>query len=309
MKMDVFQNFVINPTIELVPSIRISPFTESRFHIPLLGTKLGEEYLEDRFHSYLLTMKARNAISLALSYYKLNKDDVVSILTTSGNRYISSCVTKEIEQYCLWSREISRKTKLIFVNHEFGYPLEDWDSVKQYGLPIVEDCAHTFISEDEKNQIGHVGDFVIYSLPKFFPMQIGGVLVAEQSKLNSLHNDISVGSRDYILRHLSLSVPCLEEMAEKRLFNYTYLENKLKHLGILPFFSKKGKVVPGVFLFKWGDNINYPLLKDFMQSNGVESSVFYGKDAFFIPVHHKLEICHLDYMIALLDYFDSFIKK
>lgn len=305
MKIDVFRNFVINSTTELIPSIRISPFRENNLRVQFASSKLGETYLKERFHCFMLTVKARNAISLALSYYGLNKDDVVSILTTSSNRYISGCVTKEIEKFCLWSREISDKTKLIFVNHEFGYPLENLEEVKRYGLPIIEDCAHTFVSEDEKGQIGRIGDFTIYSLPKFFPMQIGGILVAEQSKLNILHDAISVNSRNYILEHLSLSIPHLNEIVERRLFNYTYLKKGLRHLGIFPFFSEREKVVPGVFLFKWNNNINYALLKEFMQANGVESSVFYGENAFFIPVHHQLEVCQLDYMIALLDYFQK----
>lgn len=299
----VRNGFIMNPTIEVTPSIRISPFTENDLGMADFDTKSATEYLKNRFNNYCLTIKARDAIFLALSYYELKKDDVVTILTTSGNYYISSCVTKEIEKFCLWSRELSNKTKLIFVNHEFGYPLENLEEVKGYGLPIIEDYAHTFVSENEKRQTSKIGDFIIYSLPKYFPMQIGGILVAEQSKLNSLHYTISTDNCDYILGHLSLSIPSLEEISKKRLFNYAYLKNKLQHLGIVPFFPEKKNIVPGVFLFRWNDNINYDLLKEFMQANGVESSVFYGENAFFIPIHHKLEVAHLDYMISLLNYF------
>lgn len=111
--------------------------------------------------------------------------------------------------------------------------------------------------------------------------------------------------QDYILRHLSKNIPCQDYIIRKRLFNYSYLSDHLSEIGIRPFFELKENVIPGVFLFKWESTINYPLLKEFMQRNGVESSVFYGENAFFIPVHHRLEISHLDYMITLLIYFKN----
>ena len=172
MKIDIYDGFIINPTVEVTPTIRISPFIEKDLNRLNVDIEIAKEYLRERFGEYLLTIKARDAISLALSYYDLVHDDVVTILTTSGNYYISSCVTREIEKYCLWSREITERTKIIFINHEFGYPCERLNELKKYNIPIIEDCAQSFISKDKHSLIGKIGDFVIYSLPKIFPMQI-----------------------------------------------------------------------------------------------------------------------------------------
>ncbi|GAA6241621.1 hypothetical protein F030043B2_06630 [Bacteroides fragilis] len=305
MNLSFYHNFVVNPTIEVTPCIRISPFSESDLAYPESDTCLAKQYLTDRFHNYSLTTKAREALSIALAYYHLNKDDVVTIFTTSNNYYISSCVTKEIDKICLWSREFSDHTKLILVNHEFGYPFDNLEDLKQYGVPIIEDCAHTFVTRGKDTQIGTIGDFVIYSLPKFFPMQIGGILVSNNPMFNLSGNENISYDQDYILRHLSKNIPCQDYIIRKRLFNYSYLSDHLSEIGIRPFFELKENVIPGVFLFKWESTINYPLLKEFMQRNGVESSVFYGENAFFIPVHHRLEISHLDYMITLLIYFKN----
>ena len=58
------------------------------------------------------------------------------------------------------------------------------------------------------------------------------------------------------------------------------------------------------------EDIDYPTLKELMQRNGVESSVFYGKNAFFVPVHQNLTKEDLDYMIKLLNYYsENEIKK
>lgn len=252
-----------------------------------------------------LYLKCRLAINAALSYYNLKPDDVVSIFTTSGNSYISSCVTKEIEKICKWSMRIEAETKVVFVNHEFGYPYRNMESLTKYGFPIIEDAAHAFFTKDEN--IGKVGDFVVYSLPKAFPMQLGGVLLSpkglELRDDKELPSDIAA----YIETKYFIASDNISEVIRKRVKNYSYLKDKLESLGIEPYFSEyeisAEKVVPSVFLFRWYDFIDYPKLKNYMQSNGVESSVFYGENAFYIPCNDRLCKNELDYMIALLEYF------
>lgn len=304
MNNTFFHNYIINPSVELTPTIRISPFNTENILTPKCNDEnIAKEYLDSRYSNYTITAKGRDAIDLALSYYHLTKSDVVSIVTTSDNFYISSCVTKCIEKYCFWSRVISEKTKVIFVNHEFGYPCQKLHNLKKYGLPIIEDCAHSFMSVDETSSIGEIGDFVIYSLPKFFPMQIGGLLVSNKDDITKQHTNQTV--EKYVLNNLSSYIPILDSICSSRLNNYKYLESQLASLGIQPYFPLKCNIYPGVFLFKWKANIDYPLLKEFMQRNGIESSVFYGQNAFFIPVHHNLSQSHLDYMVTLLNYFHN----
>lgn len=303
MNNTFFRNYIINPSVELTPTIRISPFNTENILPPGCNNgDVAKEYLDYRYSNYVITAKGRDAIDLALSYYHLTENDVVSIITTSDNFYISSCVTKCIEKYCSWSRVISERTKVIFVNHEFGYPCQKLYNLQKYGLPIIEDCAHSFMSVDERSLIGKVGDFVIYSFPKFFPIQIGGLLVSNKADATKLHV-LDCHTEQYILDNLSPYIPLLDSIYASRLDNYKYLESQLSALGIRPYFPLKCNICPGVFLFEWKANINYSLLKEFMQKNGIESSVFYGQNAFFIPVHHNLKQNHLDYMITLINYF------
>lgn len=296
----LYKGNIICPSEELAPIIRIAPFSNRN----LYAKNSSEEeitaclgYLKEKFGNYVILPKARTCISECLKYYKVEKDDVVTILTTSGNFYISSCVTKTIEQYCLWSREITSKTKIIFVNHEFGYPFEQWDLIKELGIPIIEDCAYALGTNDAK--IGVYGDFVIYSLPKFFPMQFGSILKMNVSADILGQSEVN----DYVINVLAKELPNIQKIREKRINNYNYLTNKLSKLGIRPFFNRKKDVIPGTFLFTWGDNVDYVSLRKFMESNGVECSVLYGNNAFFIPMHHNLLIKELDYMIDLLTFY------
>ena len=81
--------------------------------------------------------------------------------------------------------------------------------------------------------------------------------------------------------------------------------NSLKDCGIVPFFNMKEGDVPGAFMFTWPRCQNYLELKQLMNNNGVDSSVFFGNDAFFIPIHHNLTHMEMDYIINLIKYFDT----
>lgn len=317
MKNILRNGFIIDASVELVPKISISPFHEvfrSNNNTSSIG--ISENYFKQRFCNYKLFLKARNAIYEVLLQYNLEGDDVVTILTTSGNFYISSCVTKEIDKICKWSREFTENTKVIFINHEFGYPMDEIDYKKVIAykkshpdVKVIEDCAHTFFSKSEV--IGSYADYVIYSLPKSFAMQIGAVLVSSKHNVEKAFSNYKLNNdyRNYILSCFSRYVENIEEYKEQQIQNYEYLKKKLQTLGVTPFFKTgvidKNATVPSVFLFSWLDKIDYSKLKEFMQSNGVESSVFYGKNAFFIPCNYALSKDELDYMIALLDYFYS----
>lgn len=297
----LFNNTVINAFSELVPSILIAPLNIGSIPQPGCVPEMDEVFDTDRHVS--LHRKARYAITAALDDLQLQKEDVVTILTTSDNFYVSGCVTNAIEQVCRWNREVCSETKVILVIHEFGYPYKGLSDLKKYGLPIIEDCAYAFFSKDE--EIGQVGDYVIYSLPKAFNMQMGGVMLSH-SKVTNGTTDFET---DYILSHLSFGLKEKQGIIEKRLRNYAYLCKALAPLGITPFFELKEGIVPGTFLFNWKEDIDYPNLKEFMQRNGIESSVFYGKSAFFIPMHHNLTKNELDYMINLLKYYSKNIMK
>lgn len=295
----IYNGIIIDPSEFLMPKIRVSPLDQSALVCPISHNEDNVLPKIKNFHDKHVTIgiKARQLIEFALSQCNLKPDDTVTILTTSGNLYVSNCITKEVEKFCKWSRLLSDKTKAIIVNHEFGYAYPDVKSLLQYNVPIIEDCAQSFLTE--ANDIGKYGDFAIYSLPKTFPMQIGAV-IASKKPVNYL---IDKEKLDYIKTKLRQHADCVDEIRKKRLTNYHYLRDNLQPIGVTPFFELKEETVPGVFLCQWLECINYQKLKDFLTNNGVECSVFYGKNAFFIPLHHNLTKSELDYMILLIHYF------
>lgn len=303
--------FVINPDPYSLPCYRIGPFQTRDLSINhcLPDNDLIDDYFNERFanQSFIYTENGRKAINIALGFYNLKKEDVVTIFTTSGNFYISGCVTKEIEKFCKWSREIVPQTKVIFVNHEFGHPYSDLHKLKEYRLPIIEDCAGTFFSNDKKKDIGKIGDFVIYSFPKMFPLQIGGLLVSNLNEKLDVRNQIDNLKLRHIKNILSNYIYTEEAIVKKRLLNYSYLKDKFILIGFQPRFQLEPGIVPGVFMFETsGQNINLPALKEYYYAHGVQCSVFYGEESFFIPVHQALNEEDLDYMFEVIV---SFIKQ
>jgi len=300
--------FIINPYHELLPDFKICPFSNKDLLInrALPESDSIDDYFNSRFNKnkYIYTLNGREAIYLALKSYDLQPDDIVTIFTTSGNHYISSCVTREIEKFCKWSRVLEQNTKLLFVNHEFGYPYEQLQELKKHKLPIIEDCAHSFFSEDVENSIGTVGDFVIYSFPKMFPLQIGGLLLTHlncelpESKL------LEKAVKRYVKNVLSFYIPKKDKIIRKRLNNYSTLSQEFKKMGFIERFNVSDGIVPGVFMFrKAKTQIELPELKEYFYLNGIQCSVFYGEDTFYIPVNQSLNEHDLAFFVEVMKSF------
>jgi hypothetical protein len=297
----ISRNIILQPSNELLPDYKICPFTTEYLsknrHLP--SSELIDEYLIKRFRDsrFAYTNNGRHAINQALSYYNLKKDDCVTIFTTSGNFYISSCVTTEIEKFCSWSRKIEINTRVILVNHEFGFPYNDLNGLLQFNIPIIEDCAHSFFSHDINDTTGRVGDFAIYSFPKMFPVQVGGLLVS--NKNIPIKDSAGVEMLRYLKNVISFYVSDFENIITVRKENYNYLKSLFDRLNFKERFSLCSNIVPGVFLFTTAE-IDLQGLKRYYYSHGVQCSVFYGEDAFFLPVHQNLNRDDIDYFYEII---------
>jgi hypothetical protein len=300
--------FVLNPDQHLAPSYRIGPFTSADVgrNSKMLADDFAVQYFNNRFgkNRWQYTANGRKAIGLALKRYALQANDLVTILTTSQNFYISSCVTKEIESFCQWNREMVPETKLIFVNHEFGYPYPNMEQLVATGLPIIEDCCTTFFSQNESGILGQYGDFSVYSFPKFFPMQIGGLLVSNKNRAFEHGSLVTDTEKQHIENVVSFYLRKEKSILEIRASHYDYAVRLFSTLGFTVRFEKSEKSIPSVLLLN-----NHGIIRDlhqlkvFLYEHGIQNSVFYGEDAFFIPIHQNLTTTDLDYFFAVIRYF------
>lgn len=276
------------------PSYRISPFstasmTENRYAPVAENT---QTWMQLRFPTmqFNWTQRGSQAITLALQNLALKHKDVVTILTTTGNRYVSGCVTRAIEQVCRWDREVSPQTAVILVVHEFGAFYRDMPKIYDLGLPIIEDYAHCFSTTPP---MASQADYIVFSLPKFIPVQYGGILLSKTAC-----QTLSVISEDqiqYLDRVVSQAIPQFPVWCAARVANFHRLAQYFSQFGCHPFFEWQPNEIPSVFMFKTREGDDLPQMKLFMQNGGIESSIFYGEPAFFLPVHHNLTADDLDY--------------
>lgn len=302
------KGIIINAPDYLRARHRISPFKEA--HISqnqrrYKNTSSGNifNYFDKLFpeKSAQLTMDGRNAIRYALEILDLKKSDCVTIITTTNNFYISSCVTQEIEKKCKWSRELNSETRVIFINHEFGLFHADVEKYKKLGIPIIEDFAHSFCSLPDSSASGIQGDFLVCSFSKIFPMQAGGALLIDKKYNIKKEGDEKI--LNYVDANASFYIETINEIKNKRLKNYEYFSRKFQSIGIMPFFDFPKMGVPGVFCFEIQENINLSEFKEFMNANGIESSVFYGKNAYFVPCHQSMNEEDIDYIFEVIVYY------
>jgi hypothetical protein len=300
--------FVLNPDRYLLPDFKISPFQSSdiQFNSSLPLDDSVDAYFSNRFNGreFCYTHNGRRAPFRGLAHYNLKQQDVVTILTTSGNLYVSGCVTREVEKFCRWDRAISPATRIILVIHEFGYPYPDLNDLCSYGLPIIEDLAYAFYSTDEDDSVGNVGEFVIYSFPKMFPIQVGAALIHNGQITAEVEDWPQGGLERYAKNVMSYYLRREEEIINNRISNYKVLANLFSDLGYEERFPLEKGVVPGVFMFQVADrSMDLKKLRDLYFNHGVQCSVFYEEHSFFIPVHQRLTASDLMYFAAIIEYF------
>ncbi len=284
--------FISNPDQFLMPSIRISPFKTKHIGLTYKSkNNFAFDYFNEKFgkDNWRYTINGREAIKIALKQYNLKKNDIVTIITTSNNYYISSCVTNEIDKVCQWNREIVPETKILFVNHEFGYPYEKMDQLLKLKIPIIEDFCTSFFINNKENKIGLKSDFSIYSFPKFFPVQIGGLLVSNSQKIGNINSVIKTKEIEYIENIMSYHLENEDKLLNKRKINFKFALDLYCKIGFSLRFKQDDKIIPSLLLLKNNGIINeLKLMKEYLSNNGIQSSVFYGEDTFFVPNHQNL---------------------
>jgi hypothetical protein len=298
-------NFVLKPDKYLLPAYRISPFNteDIALHNKLPFSAEIDDYFQERFEGRrcLFCESGRAAVNLALQTLQLDAANTVTILTTTGNTYISKCVTTEIEKFCRWSRDWREDTRAILVNHEFGFGYEQLRELKRFQLPVIEDAAHSFASDNSEQSVSRVGLFTVYSFPKFFPIQLGGLLVCDETI--DVPEPVSLETKRYMQKILSFYIKRLVSTKEKRRQTFEYFSVKFKELGFSPRFHLTTHSIPGVFMFKSNGQVDLPAMKVFLTNHGIQCSVFYGENAFFLPLHERIETDDVDYFFEAVRFF------
>ena len=246
------------------------------------------------------TQTGKHAIAIALGLFDLDKHCEVLITTSTGNRYVSKCVTQTIEKFCQWSHQRSKNTRLVYVIHDFGLPPAA-DSLEDY-YPVIEDCAYGFFAPFIVEGFARRRSLKIFSLPKITDVGAGGFLAIPEFErcVDGLDLEKCFLPLESVFRE---TVENFEAIRRKRTENLDYFATKLKRYALSPYFTLSDCPVPAVCLLKTGGDGKLDNLKIYLNNHGIESSVFYGKNAFFFPVHQNLSDVEKDYIFRVISYY------
>lgn len=303
--MKVVSNFIIDPCEFQRPAFRISPFTTADVsrNAQWPASSGIDDYFANRYpqRAFAYTRNGREAIYLALQSLNLAHGDCVTILTTTGNHYISGCVTKEIEKFCHWSRQFESSTKVLFVNHEFGFGYEKLAELKKHGVCIIEDICHSFASNNSEDTLGKIGDFVIASFPKYFPIQCGALLWHDRAR--PIQEMIDPAAKAYCQTVLSHYQGQIAAIAQQRRANHEYMARRFSERGLRARFSLADWDVPGAFMFVVAAQTDLAQMKAFLARQGIQGGGFHKESTYFVPVHQQLGLADMDYICEVAAYY------
>lgn len=291
---------IYNPP-RIKPLIRLDPYYNNQ-QLSNEVNNVEEKITEFAGRDGTLLPDGRTAIYLILKKLGLKKTDVVTLVTSFNTPYVARDVTDEIELVCKHSRKITKKTKAIYAIHEWGFPVQNIEELREYatkkGVVLIEDCAHSITTSINGKRIGTFGDYTIYSFSKVFSVQYGGMLLGmnvddnEQKKLRIFDFE----KREIIRKAVSMGLERISEYESLRIRNYLYLDSGFRKIGLLPFKKLQNGVVPHAYLLK--SESPYKLLER-LKLFGIEAGVYHRSDAMILPVHQNLTNKDLDYILGV----------
>ena len=134
-------------------------------------------------------------------------------------------------------------------------------------------------------------------------VKIGGLLVANH-EITTKSEFLDDKQTAYIENTISHHLKNERELLDRRKHNHEYAENQFLKFGFTLRFPINKKIVPSALVLNNNGLIkDLNSLKSYLNSHGIQNSVFYGEDAFFIPIHQNLTYADLDYFIYLISIF------
>jgi hypothetical protein len=248
----------------------------------------------------LLTTGGRSAMSVIFNHLKLKQDDEIWITTTFNYPNISSCVTCTVFNYCKPSRVLSPATKAIFVIHEFGVAHPELASLRaiasERGIPLIEDCAHTFMSLDfSGSPVGTSADWVVMSFPKFYPVYSGGMVLSGDASRSPM---TGLTGEDDDFQIVSGSLPLTESYAADRIKIADMLIGAIQNESLTPLLKPRDSSTVGWFFPV--DTPDASVYCEAFRKKGIEAGIWHGSNVVVLPLHQYITPQEADEMAALV---------
>ena len=215
----------------------------------------------------------------------------------------------------------SNNYSLVLFVHYFGFVIPNMEQIvdvcKSHDIIIVEDCAHLFSHHlSHISNAGNYGDYVFYSLHKFFPLSTGGLVVQNNRSLKPLEYkriDVSVSLYKEVLRYDAAGI------ANKRRANFEVWDQVIDRINGIKKLKKMGpQDIPHNYpvviengrreqLYFWLMERNSPLIAlyyrliDPLQKPQYRSMLDLSDSILNLPVHQDTDREAINSLAMLLD--------
>lgn len=127
--------------------------------------------------------------------------------------------------------KISRKTKGILIVNYFGFPQDPTviEIAEERDLFLIEDNAHSFLSEKDSRLLGTFGDIGIATLRKTLPVPDGSVLFVNNEDLQKKtrinpHDTITNNARAHLLQYTFIGYKTLSHLCTHHRLSLDFLK-------------------------------------------------------------------------------------
>lgn len=279
----------------------------NQFRPPMLGPHMYADRL-DRFpdltasphppleRPYTITSSGRKGIDLILRQCEVTPADEVWIVTTFDKPNVSSCVTSTVFNRCKPSRVSSANTRAVYVIHEFGVPHPQVATLRAFcdrrGIPLIEDCAHTVDSRwPDGSLVGSFGDYVLYSLPKIFPIPSCGVVFGLRDTPIEREDARIVAAYEGKLPELWSRLPAFSE--RRRALLKRAVARLHQRLEVLTEVSDN--VTPWYLPIRFVRPV--AAMRE-LRAQNIECGLWHGSDIVVLPLHQFLTDEEMDFIVA-----------
>jgi len=165
-----------------------SAFASDKFDLSPLESIFGKK-------TFLFTSYGRSSLYVILKALNLPKGSKVGVPLYSCTVVFDAivkaghipCFLEIDDNYTVDPRDLKEKIddmEAVVVIHTFGRPA-DMDMIREIAgnKPVIEDCAHSLLSEYKGRKTGTLGDASFFSLAKYISAGGGGMIIANNDGL------------------------------------------------------------------------------------------------------------------------------
>ena len=278
-------------------------------------------------HIIKLARKGKNNTILLPSYIGYTEREGSGVFDPVEDTNADYCFYELNESLSPNLQDLERKlidgVDILLVIHYFGFCRTDLQLIREMcdrnETIMVEDCAHAFYLGDNSLKIGEVGDYSFYSVHKYLPTSMGGLLrinTQVKPRLNLLESD----QADTTLVE-EFALTNFEKIANIRRKNYQRYEAKLANAqGISTLYDLMDHEIPQSFPIIVGNGFRerlyfylldraipttalYYRLIDQIKSSDYPNSHMVSQSILNLPVHQDMSLENIDLVCTEIERF------